>query len=755
MTHCRSYWGGGGTTYVIRNGHFWNQTNAEYAPFISNSAPEEIPHLMNFLPASAKYDSGEGGAGKPGTTAIYGGHSHVGTMIYLGDNWPAIYRNRLFTHNLHGHQMNQQHSVRQGSAYETLHAGYDLMYAADPAYVPVDLQYGPDGAVYVIDWTDKEHCHNPRGEVWDRSNGRVYRVTWADTFRPIKVELAARSDSELVELQSHSNRWFGRTARRLLQERAANRTLDPGAVARARELLQTQDDEPLALAGLWTLHVTGNLMEEGYQQAISHRSDVVRTQAVQLATEKEQRPQLSADDLQRLAKSDPSPTVRLALAAALPKLPAEARWRVGIALAGHGEDAEDRFLPKMIWYGIAALTTTDMPRAMGLAESTPLTILADSMYWYLARHPDGRDSLVRAIATTSDGDRATRLLFLLHHGVQSESKVAMPERWREVRRRFSNSENADLVSKIDELSVLFGDEETLTNYRAILADKNASPTSRRQALRMLKRVGDREAAHVYVQLLDDKALRKDAIELVSMTSGSAVATKLLDVFPELDEAERSSALNALTSSADFASVLLQAIENNSFDKQQLSALHIRQMSNIGDEELDGRLGKMWGKITPSSADTKTTIEQLKKTYLAAPLWAFDHRRGRQVYERTCAVCHPLDGATTPLGPSLVGSWRNGVDYFVENIVDPNAVVGENFRTTVIVTDSGTIVSGMLDSESESAVVIRTAEERIVVPIDEIETRRLESQSIMPTAILETLTEVEKIELLKFLTTEPR
>jgi putative membrane-bound dehydrogenase-like protein len=754
MTHCRSYWGGGGTSYVIRNGHFWNQTNADYAPFINNSAPEEIPHLMNFLPASAKYDSGEGGAGKPGTTAVYGGHSHVGTMIYLGDNWPAIYRNRLFTHNLHGHQVNQQLNVREGSAYETLHAGFDLMYAPDPAYVPVDLQYGPDGAAYVIDWTDREHCHNPRGEVWDRSNGRIYRVTWARTFRPIEVELAARSDAELVELQSHKNRWFGRTARRLLQERAANRALDTIAVGRARALLETQDDEPLALAGLWTLHVTGNLMEDDYQKAISHPSDFVRAWAAQLATESRHRLQVSAGVFQELAENDPSPTVRLALASVLPMLAPDTRWQVGAALAEHGEDADDRFLPKMIWYGIADLTATNVPRAMALAESTPLEVLADSTYWYLARHPQGRDALTQAIATSLDDSRAERLLVILHHGVQSESKLAMPERWSEVRRRFARSENADALSKIDELSAQFGDQETLGKFRAILSDTNARLRDRRHALRMLKRVGDRQAAPIYVQLLDEESLREDAIELVSMTSGSSAAVKLLEVFPDLSESERTAALNTLTSSADFARALLHAIENGALDKKHLSALQIRRLANIGNEELNRRVEKVWGKITPSSADTKAAIEQLKKTYSAAPLWAFDHRRGRQVYERTCAVCHPLDGSTTPLGPSLVGSWRNGLDYFVENIVDPNAVVGESFRTTVIVTQSGTVVTGMLDSETDSAVVLRTAEERIVVPKDEIDDRRLESQSIMPTAILDTLTEVERIELLKFLTTEP-
>ena len=50
MTHCRSFLGRGGTTHVIRNGHFWNQANANYAPFISATAPDFAPDLQK-LPA--------------------------------------------------------------------------------------------------------------------------------------------------------------------------------------------------------------------------------------------------------------------------------------------------------------------------------------------------------------------------------------------------------------------------------------------------------------------------------------------------------------------------------------------------------------------------------------------------------------------------------------------------------------------------------------------------------------------------------
>ena len=111
----------------------------------------------------------------------------------------------------------------------------------------------------------------------------------------------------------------------------------------------------------------------------------------------------------------------------------------------------------------------------------------------------------------------------------------------------------------------------------------------------------------------------------------------------------------------------------------------------------------------------------------------------------------MDGKAVPLGPSLAGSWRHGLNYFLDNIVDPNAVVGENFRTTLITTTSGTVISGLLESETETAVILRTAEKQITVPKNEIEERKLIDQSIMPTGLLDKLSEIETIELLKYLT----
>jgi hypothetical protein len=277
MTHCRSYWGRGPTTHVIQGGHYWNQANANYAPFIVANPPRDFPGFRNYLLASARYGHGAGGAGRPGSDAIYGGHSHVGAMIYLGDNWPDEFRGHLFTHNLHGHQINHQVNRRLGSGFDTVHGGQDVFFCSDPRYVAVDLQYGPDGAVYVIDWYDQQHCHNPNTERWDRSNGRLYRIQYESGYQPRKVNLREQSDEQLAEFLTHKNNWYARTARRLLEERSLEGgVLSATAVQRISRLAREGQSAAHRLQALWTLHAVGKFSDATAWQALQDGDEYVR-----------------------------------------------------------------------------------------------------------------------------------------------------------------------------------------------------------------------------------------------------------------------------------------------------------------------------------------------------------------------------------------------------------------------------------------------------------------------------------------------
>ncbi|HVY72082.1 MAG TPA: PVC-type heme-binding CxxCH protein, partial [Verrucomicrobiae bacterium] len=89
----------------------------------------------------------------PTSSQAGGGHAHTGLMIYLGDNWPDEYRGKLFTINYHGRRLNMDSLVREGSGYTGKH-GADFAQAADKWFRGIDLMYGPDGGVFVADWSD-------------------------------------------------------------------------------------------------------------------------------------------------------------------------------------------------------------------------------------------------------------------------------------------------------------------------------------------------------------------------------------------------------------------------------------------------------------------------------------------------------------------------------------------------------------------------------------------------------------------------
>src|SRR5262249_46464213 len=153
----------------------------------------------------------------------------------------------------------------------------DMLFCSDPKYVAVDLQYGPDGAVYIIDWYDQQHCHNPNTERWDRSNGRIYRMEWEATYKPVKVDLRSKSDAELVDLLSHKNQWFVRMARKLLDERAAEgKQFDDPVKQKVRAIVSEESNSLQRLQGLWAARAMGLISDELLMHALSDGDEYVR-----------------------------------------------------------------------------------------------------------------------------------------------------------------------------------------------------------------------------------------------------------------------------------------------------------------------------------------------------------------------------------------------------------------------------------------------------------------------------------------------
>ncbi|MEO8426480.1 MAG: PVC-type heme-binding CxxCH protein [Verrucomicrobiota bacterium] len=793
MTHCRSYWGRGCTTHVIQGGHYWNQANANYSPFVIANPPADFPDFRNYLLASARYDHGAGGAGKPGSDAIYGGHSHVGTMIYLGDNWPDEFRGHLFTHNLGGHQINHQVNKHLGSGFETVHAGRDQLFCSDPKYVAIDLQYGPDGAVYVIDWYDRQHCHNPNTEQWDRSNGRIYRIQYDATYKPKQVDLSMSNDAQLVELLLHKNEWFGRTARRLLHERAQTRVIDAEAKVALMEMAQRHADPLRRLRALWTLRAIGTFSGDDAKRAFQDSNEYVRAWAIQLLTNDQEVSAGVLSELVRLANTDLSPVVRLYLAAAIQHVSEETAWKVIQALAQHGDDRDDRNLPLLLWFGLAQRMATgdftrlaekspqpkpvateetrrttqaakdrlphlgtdalksQLDRAFAVAARTQIPQLADYVYWYAATFEGEPLNRVLVQLGKVEGETERRRLAGIALAMDARANVAMPAAWKQIAPKLYASKDPQVQRQAERLAAVFGDDSMFPRLRDTLANASADADSRKHAFAVLSRAQDQASLPVFLRLLDDPKLRSPTINLLGRFDASEVPEAMLSRFERFSFEERSSALSTLTSRPTFALPLLDAVAAGRIKREQLTAFHIRQLTELHNAEVDGRVAAIWGKILQTPAEKQALIARFEKVFNEAPLWAYDAGAGHKHFQTLCVQCHRLGDEGVRLGPELTGAGKNGIRYFLDNIIDPNAVIGADFQMTTVETKKGDVLTGLIVNETPSAITIRVITGETVVAKAEVAQRAMSEKSLMPEGLLESLKDREQIELLKFLT----
>ena len=461
MTHCRSSWGLGPVSQVFRDGHYWTQNNGNHRDFIATDregwSRTDLP-LFNLCESIAAYGHGEGGAGKQGSRSIFGGHSHVGSMIYLGDNWPEEYRGDLFTHNLHGHQLNRELLSRRDSAYLSSSHGQDTLYADDKQYLAVDLKYGPDGSVYSIDWQDTQQCHVDDTARWDRTNGRLYRMSWKETFEPVRVkDLASASEKQLLSALRHKNEWFSRMAQHQIRQRAADKPISPELATSLRSTVfdQTQLHR---FRHLVALDGTGQLNQNDFTKLLKDTDETIRAHALHLLTNQvgeQTRPH--SDALLNLAKSDPSSRVRLALAgAAQYRLPEDMRLPILLALADRSEDTHDRFIPKLIWYALSPFAKEQPNLIANLALTTPLPLLRDSILWDLTRQ-DLKEAIALANQLTKPAD-ISRAAAVIHQALAGEKQPA-PIGWAEFTTKAGATGDDRTITHIAQLNTIFGQGE--------------------------------------------------------------------------------------------------------------------------------------------------------------------------------------------------------------------------------------------------------------------------------------------------------
>lgn len=360
-------------------------------------------------------------------------------------------------------------------------------------------------------------------------------------------------------------------------------------------------------------------------------------------------------------------------------------------------------------------------------------------------------ALVQVLAQTEDAAFQRDVLKGMNDAFKGVRQVTMPDGWEQVERNLETSGDSEVRALAQSLSLTFGSQRALADLRKTLADSSANLEARRLALDALLGIRDSGLAPALQMLLRTPELRRQALRALASYDDRTTPQAILEVYAELPAVEKRDALNTLSSRVAFAKPLLAAVGDGKVPPRDLTADLIRQLRNLESEALDRELVKVWGVARESSADKQREIAKYRQVFRAGGSTPGDAARGRGVFARACAQCHTLFGTGGKVGPDLTGSNRGDLDYILENMVDPNAVIPNEYRSSTLETKDARVITGIVGQQDAQSVTITTANEALTIPRDEIESINSSEISMMPEGLLANLADQEIRDLIYYLT----
>lgn len=361
---------------------------------------------------------------------------------------------------------------------------------------------------------------------------------------------------------------------------------------------------------------------------------------------------------------------------------------------------------------------------------------------------DSLPALVELLATSDDAQFQLDLLRGLKEGLGGRRSVKMPAGWEALSAKLLKSTNAQVRELTQSLSVTFGSALALDTFKQTLADAKADPTTRLAALERLLAAKEPTLAAILQTLLHDATLRAGALRGLAAYDDDKTPALILNPYSTFTAAEKKDALNTLVSRLAFARPLLLAIAQQKIPAKDLTADVVRQLRQFKDASVNEQVSQLWGTVRETEADKLEAIARYKKMITGHP--PGDAHRGRALFTRTCQQCHTLFDTGGKVGPDITGSNRGDLDYLLQNIIDPNAVIPNDYRTWNLETKDDRVITGIATRQDDAAVTIVTANETLVIPRVEIASLTQGELSMMPEGLLQSLSDEEVCDLVAYL-----
>jgi putative membrane-bound dehydrogenase-like protein len=645
-------------------------------------------------------------------------------------------------------------SVRtpRGSTFETTDQEPALR-SSDTAFRPVYIANAPDGSLFVSDMYEFYIAHGQHYQNQiDPTTGRIYRLRGKDAVLETDVNLAAKSTAQLIALLAHPNKWHRHTAVRLLGERK-----DPEAAAPLRKAVAA-DTGLGALNALWALHQSAGLDEATALVAISHPNPSVRLWVARLLGDEwglnrnlgsgrhnaaaGRLPDRVFEALLARARMEPDPEVLSQFAATARRLDASQALPLAAAVLGHDEAVKDPYIPLLCWWVFEAHIPASNGDIAALLKSPALwdkPMVFDHLLPRLARRyaVEGKrqDLLLCAqlFHAAPSPRHAAQLLKGLEEAFRGRPVTGLPD---ELLAGIRKSGDLPLIFRLR-----LGEADAVGEALRKIQDAGAKAEERLLFARAFGELRDPGAVPVLLAVAagpgsDD--LRKASLSSLSSYDDEAIGAQVAALLPKLAGEVRASAFALLASRAKWSGRLLDAVQSARVKAREVPEDVATRLRASEDKAVAELAAQVLPASVPVAAEFQKRIDVIAAVLKGG---TGNPYAGEATFTDRCAKCHKLFFKGGNVGPDLTQYQRDNLGTMLLSIVNPSAEIREGYQYYIVATKDDRILSGFFVDRDNQVTVLRSLEgENITLRAAEIRAIKPTGQSLMPTGLLDGLSD---------------
>ncbi|MDO8994363.1 MAG: c-type cytochrome, partial [Daejeonella sp.] len=531
----------------------------------------------------------------------------------------------------------------------------------------------------------------------------------------------------------------------------ANRR-DKSIVLRLVDILKTGNPD-LALEALWAINVSRGFSDEIAGIAMNHQDQYVREWAVRLIGDRRKVSPAIAGRLATLAASETSVIVRSQLAATAKRLAGSFAIPILKNLIKYHDDSNDPDIPLLIWWAMESKSESDRNAIVSIFEDKGIwqkklvqnVLLKRLMQRYIMPAGDANYSAASKLISLAPSKVYAKILISgLREGLRGRDAIGLSAELTKVIQPYQ----AELFGAPLALAVRQGNVTAVKMALSVIADDNADFDHRLSYILIFGQTNQPESVPVLLGIVESSkstgAMKEAALQALQRYDNHEIGLRVVKAYPQFrgDAGVRNVALELFATRASWANQLFIAIgETKRISKEDVSDQLARRLKLLNDTKITALADRYWPNVKLSSSSEKN--EALAKYSKLIKTGSGDIENGRVLYLANCGYCHRLFNEGGSIGPDLTGYERSNVNYFLLNIIDPNADIREGYGLHRIITTDGRTIEGKIVASNGDTHTIQTqAGKEIILSLKQIKEMKALPVSIMPERILDRLKDQE-------------